>query len=46
MVFEAISYLILPNRDDDVAVEVHLKVGSFISYLFEVFIFFDKFGYF
>ncbi|CAN4116228.1 unnamed protein product [Withania somnifera] len=26
VVFEAISYLILPNRDDDVAVELHLKL--------------------
>ncbi|KAH0672048.1 hypothetical protein KY284_023135 [Solanum tuberosum] len=26
VVFEAVSYLILPNRDDDVAVELHLKL--------------------
>ncbi|CAN4124353.1 unnamed protein product [Withania somnifera] len=26
VVFEAINYLILPNRDDDVAVELHLKL--------------------
>lgn len=34
MVFEVVSYLILPNRDDDVAVELHLKVGSFIAVCF------------